>query len=211
MTARFLKKPRPEVTDVIPPDVARTMVAMLEDVVQFGTGVRAKELGRPSAGRQAPRTISPMPGTSDSRRNDHRSVGGQRRQANIARQKRNRRARRAADLARVHAGREAGTPVQDFPNVVPLEKRPAGGRILQVDTPDTAPPADAAEQGLTQTSSPAKTAIGPPSSSGSKPLTKGALPPAPLRPTAASPTPPPQKISTPAPASVDRRNTAQAH
>jgi len=27
------------------------MVAMLEDVVQFGTGVRAKELGRPSAGK----------------------------------------------------------------------------------------------------------------------------------------------------------------
>lgn len=42
-----LEEPRPNVTDVIPPDVARTMVAMLEDVVQFGTGVRAKELGRP--------------------------------------------------------------------------------------------------------------------------------------------------------------------
>ena len=46
-----LEEPRPNVTDVIPPDVARTMVAMLEDVVQFGTGVRAKELGRPSGGK----------------------------------------------------------------------------------------------------------------------------------------------------------------
>ena len=42
---------RPTITDVIPPDVARTMVAMLEDVVQFGTGVRAKEIGRPSGGK----------------------------------------------------------------------------------------------------------------------------------------------------------------
>src|SRR4029077_10028896 len=46
-----LEEPRPQVTDVIPPEVARTMVAMLEEVVQFGTGVRAKELGRPSAGK----------------------------------------------------------------------------------------------------------------------------------------------------------------
>ena len=46
-----LEEPRPKVNDVIPPDVARTMVAMLEEVVQFGTGVRAKELGRPSAGK----------------------------------------------------------------------------------------------------------------------------------------------------------------
>ena len=44
-------------------------------------------------------------------------------------------------------------PVQDFPNVVPLEKQ-AAGRVLQVDTPDTAPPADAAEQGLTQGAAP---------------------------------------------------------
>ena len=46
-----LEELRPNVTDVIPPDVARTMVAMLEDVVQFGTGVRAKEIGRPSGGK----------------------------------------------------------------------------------------------------------------------------------------------------------------
>jgi penicillin-binding protein 1A len=41
-------------------------------------------------------------------------------------------------------------PAQDFQNVVPLEKE-AGGHQVKVDTPDTAPPADAAEQGLTQT------------------------------------------------------------
>jgi len=45
-------------------------------------------------------------------------------------------------------------PVESFPNVVPLEKQ-AGEHVEQVDTPDTAPPADAAEQGLTQTKAPA--------------------------------------------------------
>jgi hypothetical protein len=40
-----------------------------------------------------------------------------------------------------------GMPVEPFQNVVPLEKL-AGEHPLQVDTPDTAPPADAAEQGL---------------------------------------------------------------
>ena len=47
----LLEEAKPQVTDVIPPDVARTMVSMLEEVVQFGTGVRAKELGRPTAGQ----------------------------------------------------------------------------------------------------------------------------------------------------------------
>ncbi len=37
-------------------------------------------------------------------------------------------------------------PAQEFQNVVPLEQI-AGGRQLQVDTADTAPPSDAAEQG----------------------------------------------------------------
>ncbi len=47
----ILDETRPKVTDVIPPNAARTMTAMLEDVVQFGTGVRAQALGRPSAGK----------------------------------------------------------------------------------------------------------------------------------------------------------------
>ena len=43
--------------------------------------------------------------------------------------------------------------VENFPNVVPLEKL-APSRPVQVDVPDTAPPADAAEQGLTETAAP---------------------------------------------------------
>jgi hypothetical protein len=41
----------------------------------------------------------------------------------------------------------AGTPVQDFANVTPLEKV-AATQMVHVDTQDTAPPSDAAEQGL---------------------------------------------------------------
>jgi hypothetical protein len=40
-----------------------------------------------------------------------------------------------------------GLPVEQFPNVVPLEKI-APAHPVSVDVPDTAPPADIAEQGL---------------------------------------------------------------
>ena len=41
----LLEQAHPAVHDVIEPDVARTMTAMLEDVVQFGTGMPARGLG----------------------------------------------------------------------------------------------------------------------------------------------------------------------
>jgi penicillin-binding protein 1A len=47
-----------------------------------------------------------------------------------------------------------GTPTENFQNVVPLENI-AVGKQVQVDVQDTAPPADAAEQGLTETHAPA--------------------------------------------------------
>ena len=47
----MLEEAHPEVHDVISPDVARTMTAMLEEVVQFGTAMKAKALGRPAAGK----------------------------------------------------------------------------------------------------------------------------------------------------------------
>jgi penicillin-binding protein 1A len=80
-------------------------------------------------------------------------------------------------------------PPQDFQNVVPLEKE-AGEHQVHVDTPDTAPPADAAEQGLTQTQvvpkapvTPGLTPVVPPASSPAKPLQKIS---APARPDAAT-------------------------
>jgi penicillin-binding protein 1A len=151
-----LEEPRPQVTDVIPPEVARTMVAMLEEVVQFGTGVRAKELGRPSAGKTGttndftdawyigftPQLTAGVWVGNDDRRG---SLG-----------KKETGARAALPIWLEFSQRAMqGIPAEDFPNVVPLERQ-AGGKQIQVDTPDTAPPADAAEQGLTETSAPVR-------------------------------------------------------
>ena len=47
----LLEEAHPEVHDVLAPDVAHTMTAMLEDVVQFGTAIKAKTLGRPAGGK----------------------------------------------------------------------------------------------------------------------------------------------------------------
>jgi len=73
-----------------------------------------------------------------------------------------------------------GMPVEDFQNVVPLENL-AGAKQIQVDTPDTAPPADVTEQGLTETAAPEAS----PSAPTAKPAT-GDKPPAP------APTPKPE-------------------
>jgi penicillin-binding protein 1A len=150
-----LEEPRPNVTDVISPDVARTMTAMLEEVVQFGTGVRAKELGRPSAGKT---------GTT----NDFTDawyigftpqitagvwVGNDDKRVSLGKKETGARAALPIWLEFMQQAMQ-GMPVEDFPNVVPLEKQ-TGAHEVQVDTPDTAPPADAAEQGLTQTKAPA--------------------------------------------------------
>ncbi len=138
---------RPNVTDVIPPEVARTMVAMLEDVVQFGTGVRAKEIGRPSGGKTGTTNdftdawyigFTPQITTGVWVGND----------AHVTLGKKETGARAALPIwiQFMEEGMQ-GTPVENFQNVVPLEKL-AGEHAVQVDTPDTAPPADAAEQGL---------------------------------------------------------------
>jgi penicillin-binding protein 1A len=147
---------RPNVTDVIPPEVARTMVAMLEDVVQFGTGVRAKEIGRPSGGKTGTTNdftdawyigFTPQITTGVWVGND----------AHVTLGKKETGARAALPIwiEFMQQGMQ-GMPVENFQNVVPLEKL-AGTHPVQVDTPDTAPPADAAEQGLT-----AQPAAGPP-------------------------------------------------
>ncbi|HEY0704744.1 MAG TPA: PBP1A family penicillin-binding protein [Candidatus Acidoferrales bacterium] len=143
-----LEEPRPKVTDVIPPETARTMVAMLEEVVQFGTGVRAKELGRPSAGKT---------GTT----NDFTDawyigftpqltagvwVGNDDKRVTLGKKETGAKAALPIWLQFMQAA-SAQMPNESFPNVVPLEKL-AGAKQVLVDVPDTAPPADAAEQGL---------------------------------------------------------------
>ena len=46
-----LEEARPRVIEAIDPGVARTMTALLQEVVQYGTGVRARELKRPLGGK----------------------------------------------------------------------------------------------------------------------------------------------------------------
>ncbi len=149
-----LEEARPNVTEVIPPDVARTMVAMLEEVVQFGTGVRAKELGRPSAGKTGTTNdftdawyigFTPQITAGVWVGNDDPGIS-------LGKKETGARAALPIWLEFMQQGMQ-GIPVEDFPNVVPLEKV-GGARLVQVDTPDTAPPADAAEQGLTQIAAP---------------------------------------------------------
>jgi penicillin-binding protein 1A len=123
---------------------------MLEEVVQFGTGVRAKEFGRPSAGKT---------GTT----NDFTDawyigftpsltagvwIGNDDKRVSLGKKETGAKAALPVWLEFMKGAMDS-KPVEDFPNVVSLEKL-APARVVQVDTPDTAPPADAAEQGLTQ-------------------------------------------------------------
>ncbi len=151
----LLEEAKPQVADVIPPDVARTMVAMLEEVVQFGTGVRAKELARPTGGKTGTTNdftdawyigFTPSLTAGVWVGNDDKRISLGKKETGA----------RAALPIWLQFMKETlqGKQVEDFPNVVPLEKL-AQGKTIQVDTPDTAPPADAAEQGLTQISAPA--------------------------------------------------------
>jgi penicillin-binding protein 1A len=121
---------------------------MLEDVVQFGTGVRAKELGRPSGGKTGTTNdftdawyigFTPQVTTGVWVGNDDKRVS-------LGKKETGAQAALPIWLEFMKTGME-GMPVEDFPNVTPLEKTAAAHQI-QVDTPDTAPPADAAEQGL---------------------------------------------------------------
>lgn len=144
----LLEEAKPKVTDVISPQVARTMVAMLEEVVQFGTGIRAKELGRPSAGKT---------GTT----NDFTDawyigftprltagvwVGNDDKRVSLGKKETGARAALPVWLEFMKQVTQ-NWPVEDFPNVTPLEKL-APDVHVQVDTPDTAAAADPAEQGL---------------------------------------------------------------
>ncbi len=135
----LLEEARPEVHDVIAPNVARTMVAMLEEVVRFGTAVHAKELGRPAAGKT---------GTT----NDFTDawfigftpsltagvwVGYDDKQISLGKRETGARAALPLWIEFMKTALD-GKPVEDFTNVEPLSKV-ALTKQVQVDTPDTAP------------------------------------------------------------------------
>jgi penicillin-binding protein 1A len=135
----LLEEARPGVHDVLSPDVARTMVAMLQDVVNFGTGMAAKSLGRPSGGKT---------GTT----NDFTDawylgftpqltagvwVGFDDKQKSLGKGETGARAALPVWMEFMQSALE-GRPVENFTNVEPLAKV-ALTREVHVDTPDSAP------------------------------------------------------------------------
>lgn len=144
----ILEEARPKVTDVLPPDVARTMVAMLEDVVNFGTGVRAKALGRPSAGKTGTTNdftdawyigFTPQITTGV-------WVGFDDPKTSLGKKETGARAALPIWLQFMEQASK-GMPVETFPNVTSLEELVKTAHE-QVDVPDTAPPVDTTEQGI---------------------------------------------------------------
>jgi penicillin-binding protein 1A len=138
----LLEEAHPEVHDVLSPDVARTMTAMLEEVIKFGTGVQARALGRPAAGKTGttqdytdawfigftPQITSGV------------WVGFDDKQISLGKKETGARAALPIWLEFMQ-GALAGMPPLDFANVVPLEQE-AHEHQITVDTPDTAPTED---------------------------------------------------------------------
>jgi len=135
----LLEQAHPAVHDVVQPDVARTMTAMLEDVVQFGTGMPARALGRPAGGKT---------GTT----NDFTDawfigftpqltagvwVGYDDKAVSLGKPETGAIAALPIWLEFMQAAL-ASKPVETFQNVVPLEQL-ALTKTVHVDTPDSAP------------------------------------------------------------------------
>ncbi|GAC1626285.1 MAG: PBP1A family penicillin-binding protein [Candidatus Acidiferrum sp.] len=138
----LLEDAHPDVHDVVSPEVAHAMTAMLEEVIQFGTGIQAKALGRPAAGKT---------GTTQ----DYTDawfigytpqitagvwVGFDDKQISLGKKETGARAALPIWLEFMQNGL-AGMPVLNFPGVIPLEEQ-VGDHNVNVDTPDTAPTED---------------------------------------------------------------------
>src|SRR6476661_1348854 len=138
----LLEEAHPEVHDVLSPDVARTMTAMLEEVIQFGTGVQAKALGRPAGGK-----TGTTQDYTDARFMGFTPqltcgvwVGFDDKQISLGKRKTGARAALPIWLEFMQKAL-ATLPEVDFANVTPLEQEARDHRVT-VDTPDTAPTED---------------------------------------------------------------------
>ena len=171
-----LEQTRPGIHDVIAPDVARTMVAMLADVVNFGTGMAARALGRPAAGKTGTTnnysdawfmgftpqlTTGVWVGYDDKRISLGTAETGSRTALPI--------------WLEFMQGALVGLPVESFAGVEPLEKQ-AATRQVHVDTPDTAP-TEHSEESVTPV--PLATPEGQHTDPAASPAPSTALPPAP--------------------------------
>src|SRR5579864_7974199 len=135
----LLEEAHPEVHDVVSPDVAHTMTAMLEEVVQFGTAMKAKSLGRPAAGKTGTTqdfTDAWFMGFTP-QLTAGVWVGYDDKQISLGK-------RESGALAALPIWMEfmekamAGTPPLNFPNVITLEEQAAEHHV-RTDVPDTAP------------------------------------------------------------------------
>jgi len=134
----LLEEAHPEVHDVISPDVARTMTAMLMDVVQFGTAIKARSIGRPAGGKTGTTQdftdawfIGFTPQITAGV-----WVGFDDKQISLGKRETGAQAALPIWMEFVEHGM-AGMPVLDFANVVTLEQQ-ATEHHVNVDVPDTA-------------------------------------------------------------------------
>jgi penicillin-binding protein 1A len=137
-----LEEARPKVHDVVQPETARMMVAMLRDVVEFGTGMKAKELGRPLGGKTGTTNefsdawfmgFSPSLTTGVWVGYDDNAIS-------LGNKETGARAALPMWMEEMKVALE-GKPVEEFSNVEPLSKL-ALTKQVKVDTPDTAPTED---------------------------------------------------------------------
>lgn len=135
----LLEEAHPEVHDVIAPEVARTMTAMLEEVVQFGTAMKAKSIGRPSAGKTGTTQdftdawfIGFTPQITAGV-----WVGYDDKQISLGKKESGAQAALPLWMEFIQQGM-AGMPALDFQNVVTLEQQ-ALEHHVNVDVPDTTP------------------------------------------------------------------------
>ena len=163
-----LEESRPKVSDVIAPETARTMVAMLRDAVEFGTGMRAKELGRPACGKTGTTndfTDAWFLGFTPSMTTGV-WVGYDDKGISLGKKETGSRAALPIWLQFMKAAYE-GKPLEEFTNVEPLAKL-ALTKSVQVDTPDTAPTEDE-EPKPGQAPLPPKPPVTPPPAKSSSP------------------------------------------
>jgi penicillin-binding protein 1A len=135
----LLEEAHPEVHDVLAPDVAHTMTAMLEDVVQFGTAIKARSIGRPAAGKTGTTQdftdawfIGFTPQLTAGV-----WVGFDDKQISLGKRETGAQAALPIWMEFIQQGM-AGMPVAEFTNVVPLEVQ-AQEHHVHTDVPDTAP------------------------------------------------------------------------
>src|SRR5271165_5503135 len=135
----LLEEAHPEVHDVISPDVARTMTAMLEEVVQFGTAIKARSMGRPAGGKTGTTQdftdawfIGFTPQITAGV-----WVGFDDKQISLGKRESGAQAALPIWIEFIERGM-AGMPAVEFANVVTLEEQ-AADHLVHVDVPDTQP------------------------------------------------------------------------